>query len=62
MGRYLIRRDGLEFPVSGLTALERLVWDGDLRPNDPVFDPEVSAWRPARAVASLASWYVPKSV
>ncbi len=53
MSFYRIRRDGLEFPIAGLPALERLIMEGGLEPEEKVFDPEAGEWLPAGGLPAL---------
>ncbi len=58
MPHYRIRRAGIEFPVSGLPALEQMVGDGALAGEDRVWDPGVGSWRPASEIEALAEAFV----
>jgi hypothetical protein len=53
MSHYRIRRNGIEFPVAGLHALEQLVLEGSLAPEERIWEPEKRSWLPAEQIPSL---------
>ncbi len=54
MSHYRVRREGMEFPVAGLEALQRLVREGTLGPRDRVHSPTGECWQPAQELPELA--------
>jgi hypothetical protein len=53
MSHFRVRREGMEFPVAGPDALQRLVREGTLGVKDRVWDPELDTWLPAGEVPLL---------
>ena len=58
MSYYRLRRNGLEFPVAGLQAMESMILKGDLVPEQRVYDPATQEWRPASEVEELQAAFI----